>query len=51
MLGFHLLLVILHGWFTNSIELDDIKQMTPNTMLSVDFVTNPPKGDGSNTII
>ena len=35
--------MILHGRFTFSIEHDKVKLVTPNTIFSVDFVTNPPK--------
>jgi hypothetical protein len=48
MLGLHFELVILHGQFTISIELDKIKLVTSNTNFSVDFVTNAPKIDDSN---
>ena len=49
MLGLHLVLVILHGRFTISIEPDKMKLVTLNTIFSVDFVTNPPKRDGFAT--
>ena len=43
MLGLHLVLVILHGQFTISIELDKMKLVILNTIFIVDFVTNPLK--------
>ena len=49
MLGFHVVLVILHRRITNSTELDIIDLMTLNTIFDVHFVTDPPKRDGSNT--
>ena len=38
-----------YGQFTISIELDKTKLLILNTILSIGFVTNPPKGDDSNT--
>ena len=37
MLGLHLVLVTLHGWFTISIEKDKQKSVTLNKLLSVVF--------------
>ena len=48
-LGLHLVLVILHGGFIISVELDPKKLVTLNIVFSADFVTNPPKRDGSTT--
>ena len=49
MLVLHLVLVILHGRFTISIELDKIRLVKLNIIFSEDFMTNPPNRDGSNT--
>ena len=49
MLGLHLVSVILHVQFTISIKLDKIELVTLNTTFSVDFVTNSPKRDGTDT--
>ena len=35
MLSLHLVLVTLHGWFTISIEQDEIESVTLNTLLHV----------------
>ena len=49
MRGLDLMLVILHMQFTMSIELDNMKLVTINTIFSVDFVTKPLERDGSST--
>ena len=43
------MLVILHMQFTMSIELDNMKLVTINTIFSVDFVTKPLERGGSST--